>query len=99
MGPRPCPIRTSRRVRPVVALALHDTAAPDDDFRSALLLVEHHADDERPLVTKAQTMALRAIGTKRLDVRPDVIDLAERLANDAAPTRRRIGKPILKAFT
>lgn len=54
------------------ALALHDRDAPDDQSRSALHLVQNNAADGRRLVTKAQTMALRAIATKRPEVRDDV---------------------------
>ena len=69
------------------ALALHDTAALDARFADALPLIEAHADDPRPLVGKAQTMALRAIVQKRPGVRVQVEALVRRLlASDDAAT-------------
>lgn len=80
------------------ALALHDNDATDEQFRTALGLVERHACDSRHLVTKAQTMAMRAIGQKRPSVRPDVLDLADRLAASSDANARRVGRPIVTAF-
>lgn len=80
------------------ALALHDKTAEDRQFRSALSLVEANAGEERHLVTKAQTMALRAIGQKRPAVLPDVLALARRLAKSNNPNARRLSRPIIKAF-
>lgn len=80
------------------ALALHDRDAPDARFVDALALVERCASDERPHVTKALVMALRAIGTKRPEVRPHVVSLARRLADRADRAPRRVGRPILRAF-
>lgn len=79
------------------ALALHDNDATDQQFADALNLVERHADDGRHLVTKSQIMALRAIGKKRPEVRPNVVDLARRLANSDT-NARKVGRPITKAF-
>ncbi len=80
------------------ALALHDKTADDDQFRTALRLIEANSGDHRHLVNKAQTMALRAIGQKRPGVLPDVQRLAQRLATSNNPNARRIGRPIAKAF-
>ena len=63
------------------SLALHDRAAPDDGFRAALDLVEQYATDERPLVGKSISMALRAVG--RRDPGP-----AGGRARDGEPARR-----------
>ncbi len=81
------------------ALALHDRDAHDSRFRSHLGLIEQHSTDERPLVGKSQTMALRAIATKRPALRAEVVALAQRLTTSANPAARRVGRPITKAFS
>ena len=81
------------------ALALHDTDAPDESYRQALELAEANATDDRHLVQKAQTMALRAIAKKRPGVQPDVVALASALSSSDNPQARRVGKPIARAFT
>lgn len=80
------------------ALALHDTAATDHEFIRRLHLFETCADDKRHLVTKALTMAMRAIAKKRPTLLPDVVQLAERLVASDDPNARRAGRPIVKAF-
>ena len=80
------------------ALAHHDRDATDEAFHAALPLIEANAHDDRPLVTKAQTMALRAIATKRPNLTPAVVTLAQRLAQSSDAPSRRIGRPIIKAF-
>lgn len=80
------------------ALAHHDRNAPDDRYRAALSLLEANAGDDRHLITKAQTMALRAIGQIRPNVRADVVDLAQRLTGSDNPNTRRVGRPIVRAF-
>ena len=55
-----------------------------------------HADDDRHLVTKAQTMALRAIVSKRPAAIPAVSDLVADLVESPSAARRRVGRPILK---
>ncbi len=47
------------------ALALHDADVPDENYRQALALIESNATDDRHVVQKAQTTALRAIAQKR----------------------------------
>jgi len=80
------------------ALALHDRDTPDEDFRRALVHVQTNANDSRPLVGKAITMAMRAIATKRPTLRDDVLAVATRLSDDDDPAVRRVGRPIVRAF-
>jgi 3-methyladenine DNA glycosylase AlkD len=80
------------------ALALHDRRAPDSAFSAALPLIEANSNDERPLVTKALTMSLRAVGKSRPGLRPQVLALAERLAASDDPPSRRVGRPVVKAL-
>ncbi|AMB58851.1 DNA alkylation repair protein [Microterricola viridarii] len=78
------------------ALALHDRSAADQRFTDALALVEKNAGDPRPLVGKAQTMALRAIALKRPGARAQLEDLVRRLATSEDAPTRRVVRPILK---
>lgn len=80
----------------VWSLALHDRTASDGQFAVALGLLEVGASDERPLVSKAVVMAMRAVGKKRPALLPEVRERAERLAasDDAAP--RRVGRAVLR---
>jgi 3-methyladenine DNA glycosylase AlkD len=61
------------------SLALHDKNAENSLFSDALALIAANADDPRPLVGNAQTMALRAIVQKRPQVRGQVVSLVSRL--------------------
>ena len=80
------------------SLALHDTAAPDDRFRAALDLVEECAGDERPLVGKSISMALRAVGRRSPDLRAAVLATAKRLAGSDSVPARRVGRTALREF-
>lgn len=80
------------------ALALHDTRASDADFTQRLQMIESNASDDRHLVTKAITMAMRAIAQKRPHIRADVVELAEALTVADNPNARRVGRPIVEAF-
>lgn len=77
------------------ALALHDKDADDHQFVDALALVREHADDDRHLVTKAQTMAMRAIVSKRPAAIPAVSGLVADLVESPSAARQRVGRPIL----
>ncbi|WP_456788318.1 DNA alkylation repair protein [Cellulomonas sp. P5_C5] len=78
------------------SLALHDDVAADDDFRAGLGLVEKHAGDERPLVGKSISMALRAVSRRNADLRAAVLAAAERMnASDSLPARR-VGRTALR---
>lgn len=43
-------------------------------------------------------MALRAIGKKRPELLPEVVELAERLSTSEVAAARRVGRPIARAF-
>jgi len=80
------------------SLALHDKPAPDERFIAALNLVEQHAGDERPLVTKSISMSMRAVGKRNTDLREAVVATAERLAESGDAPARRIGRTALRDF-
>lgn len=80
------------------ALALHDRETPDDRFRMALTHVRTYAHDPRPLVGKSITMSMRAIATKRLALRDDVVLLSQQFCDDDDAAVRRVGRPIVRSF-
>ncbi|MDQ0373973.1 DNA alkylation repair protein [Cellulomonas humilata] len=80
------------------SLALHDRAAADDSFRAGLDLVEQHATDERPLVSKSISMALRAVGRRSPDLRAAVLSTASRLGDSDSAPARRVGRTALRDF-
>ncbi|MCC9193523.1 DNA alkylation repair protein [Arthrobacter sp. zg-Y916] len=80
------------------ALALHDRAAPDHQFLKALDYAQAASRDQRPLVGKSITMAMRAIATKRPTLLTDVVTIANRLCDDGDPAARRVGRPIQRSF-
>lgn len=80
------------------SLALHDRAAADDDFRAGLDLVEAHARDDRPLVGKSISMALRAVGRRNADLRAAVVTTAQRLDDSDSLPARRVGRTALREF-
>jgi len=81
------------------SLTGHDADAPDTHFLHGLELIEREAADGRPLVDKAISMALRAIGKRRRGLRPVALELAEHLAASNDPAARRIGRPAVRELT
>ncbi len=67
------------------ALSIHDKAAPDAHFLDALALCEAHADDPRPMVRKAVSMALRATGKRNARLNMAARETAARLATGSKP--------------
>lgn len=63
----------------VWALTRHDKQAGDAPFLDALALAETHAADPRPHVTKAISMAVRAIGKRNTALHGAALAWAERL--------------------
>lgn len=78
------------------ALALHDRRAGAARFRAGLGLIEREASDERHLVGKAIAMALRSIGKRLPEMRPEVLELATRLAASSDRAERTIGRSTIK---
>jgi 3-methyladenine DNA glycosylase AlkD len=78
------------------SLALHDKTADDSRFVAALGLVEREACDERPLVTKAISMALKAVGKRNTDLRVAALESAGRLTCQDGRPARSIGRGALR---
>ena len=81
------------------SLALHDKAAPDDLFVNGLDLVERGALDDRPMVTKAATMALYAVGRRNAVLTAAATATAETLSASPSPAARTVGRSALKRLS
>jgi 3-methyladenine DNA glycosylase AlkD len=87
--------------------AVHDRAATDADFAALLPACEAVADDERRLVTKAASWALRQVGKRSPALRRKALASARRLARRgsrrarwiASDVRRELERPEVVART
>jgi 3-methyladenine DNA glycosylase AlkD len=80
----------------MACLALHDKAAPDKSFVALLPLIEKGAHDERNLVKKGVSWALRAIGRRNLALNKAAMEVARRLALSEEASCRWVGKDALR---
>jgi 3-methyladenine DNA glycosylase AlkD len=78
------------------SLALHDRNATDDAFVSALELAERESSDERRMVTKGISMALKAVGTRNAALRDVTLEAALRMAERPSGPARSIGRKALR---
>jgi 3-methyladenine DNA glycosylase AlkD len=83
----------------MACLALHDRTAPDRRFLAFLPLIERGARDQRNVVKKAVSWALRAVGRRNLALHTATLDVAGRLAlsEDAAP--RWVGRDAIRELS
>ncbi len=75
-----------------------DRTSPDRPFLDLLPLVERGAADERPLVRKGVSWALRRLGGRSPALLAASKALAGRLAASEDPGARRVGSEALRAF-
>ena len=80
----------------LACLALHDKDATDDRFLSALAVVERESSDERRMVTKAISMALKAVGKRNAALRGATLEAALRMADQPSGPARSIGRGALR---
>lgn len=80
----------------LASLALHDRRSPDEPFRKGLVLVEGAAKDERNLVKKGASWALRAVGERSASLNAAALETAHRLAASPEPSARWIGRDALR---
>jgi len=80
----------------MACLALHDKAAPDRSFLECLPLIEKGARDDRNLVKKSVSWALRAIGRRNLPLNAAGLEVAKRLALSEEAACRWVGKDALR---
>jgi 3-methyladenine DNA glycosylase AlkD len=80
----------------IASIALHDKAAPDRSIRAFLPLIEKGARDDRDLVRKGVSWALRGIGGRNLALHAAAVALARRLAASEDRSPRWVGKDVLR---
>lgn len=83
----------------LASLALHDKKSSDGPFVEALELVSRAAEDERHLVKKAVSWALRGIGARSTSANRAALAVARRLATATSRSARWIGRDALKGLT
>jgi 3-methyladenine DNA glycosylase AlkD len=80
----------------MASLALHDRAASDARFRALLPIIERGARDERDLVRKGVSWALRGIGARNAGLHVAAMILARRLAASPDASARWVGRDVLR---
>ena len=80
----------------MACLALHDKSSADEPFRVFLQAIEERADDERPLVQKGISWALRAIGERNAGLNAAAVGVAKRLAASDDDAPRWVGKDAVR---
>src|SRR5687768_2627570 len=80
----------------MACLALHDKTAPDRSILAFLPLIEKGARDERNLVKKGVSWALRAIGQRNVALNAAALAAARRLAQSQEAAPRWVGKDALR---
>lgn len=80
----------------IACLALHDKATPDKAFEELLVLIGQGANDQRNLVMKAVSWALREIGKRSPALCPKALETAGVLACSESTAARWIGRDALR---
>ena len=80
----------------LATLAVHDKQAPDQDFITALALVEDSSGDDRNFVKKAVNWALRNIGKRNPALRSAAIESALRIQQQGGRSGRWIAADALR---
>lgn len=83
----------------LASLAGHDKDAGDEKFIESLVLVERGAEDERDLVKKGVSWALRRLGRRNAELNRAAVDTARRLAESKNPSARWVGKDAFRELT
>jgi 3-methyladenine DNA glycosylase AlkD len=83
----------------LASLAAHDKRTGDAPFRRSLRLVEQAAKDERHLVKKGVSWALRVVGHRDPQLHAAAVDLARHLAASPERSARWVGRDALKDLT
>ena len=80
----------------LACLSLHRNDADPKALKKFLPLVKKAASDERNFVKKGVSWALRGMAGTGTELRDDVMDLAEQLANSTNAAERWVGKDVLR---
>lgn len=83
----------------LACLAGHDKAATDAQFIAGLRLIEKGAADDRDLVKKGVSWALRRVGTRNKKLYAASLAVARRLAASDAPSAKWVGKDAVRDLT
>ena len=83
----------------LACLAGHDKSATDAQFIAGLRLVEQGAADDRDLVMKGVSWALRRVGTRNKKLYAASLAVARRLAASDDPSSRWVGKDAVRDLT
>jgi 3-methyladenine DNA glycosylase AlkD len=83
----------------LACLAGHDKSATDAQFTAGLRLIEEGAADDRDLVMKGVSWALRRIGTRNKKLHRASLAVARRLAASDHPSARWVGKDAVRDLT
>ena len=83
----------------LACLAGHDKSATDAQFTAGLRLIEQGAADDRDLVMKGVSWALRRIGMRNKHLYGASLTVAHRLAASDDPSARWIGKDAIRDLT
>jgi len=80
----------------LASVALHDKAAPDEQFLATLDFVARAATDERNFVKKGVSWALRGIGRRGGQLHHEALQLARQLAASDDLAARWVGRDALR---
>jgi 3-methyladenine DNA glycosylase AlkD len=83
----------------MASLAVHDKRAADGPFLERLPLIEAAASDERPLVQKGASWALRTTGRRNDALHDAALAVARRLAASPDAGARWVGKDAVRELT
>jgi 3-methyladenine DNA glycosylase AlkD len=83
----------------LASLAGHDQGASDETFFESLVLVERGAEDERDLVKKGVSWALRRLGRRNEALNRAAVETARRLAESKSPAARWVGRDACQELT
>jgi 3-methyladenine DNA glycosylase AlkD len=83
----------------LASLALHDKRTGDEPFLESLALIERGATDDRNLVKKGVSWALRGIGRRNAALNTAAVRVARRLSTSPEPGARWVGRDALKELT
>jgi len=92
---RPEPFVKRAGFATMAGLAVSDTKADDARFAPFLQAVAERADDDRPIVRKGASWALRQIGKRTPGLRESALEVAEAL-RDGGPGARWVGTDALR---
>ena len=83
----------------MACLAAHDKTANDAAFMKFFPLIERGASDDRNLVKKGVSWALRHLGHRNAALHAAALETATRLSNSKHATERWVGKDALRDLT